>query len=229
MAIKQGPIELRVKEVRPEDSGALSAFFYRPANFEFEAGDWMDLAFADRNLRGGITYSISSSPTEIDIRITFRQGFSDSKKALQGLVAGEIVSILQYGNDYDFSLDRNRSSVLIAGGIGIAPLRSMIKELYDTQGRDEISLIYLSQQDTFLFKDELDKWSDKLPNLTVHYIQTRTINRKQRESIIKSLLPDLDQHFYIAGPKGMVEANEHLLIDMGVKLKNIRIDSFRGY
>jgi ferredoxin-NADP reductase len=92
-----------------------------------------------------------------------------------------------------------------------------------------VSIIYLNQNEDFLFKDELDRWSAELPNLSISYINTKDINRKKREKYIRFLVNDVDQNFYISGPPAMVEANEHLLIDMGVEVRNIRIDSFSGY
>jgi ferredoxin-NADP reductase len=87
----------------------------------------------------------------------------------------------------------------------------------------------MDQSGDFVFRKELERWAGALPGLTVTYIQTQTMNRKKREQTIKGLVKDTAQRFYISGPEGMVEAHEHLLIDMGVKPKNIRIDSFSGY
>jgi ferredoxin-NADP reductase len=222
-------IKLVVKSLRNEMLDYWSVVFERPAGFVFEAGDWIDLEFKEGSLKGGKTYSLSSSPTETDIVITFRKGLSELKRTLQSLQPGDEVYISQFGNDYDFQLNHNRSSVLIAGGVGIAPFRSMLKEILDHHSQNDVSLIYLNQNQTFLFEDEINDWSAKLPNLLVTYINTKDINRKKREKLIQSLIKDVFQNFYISGPPGMVESNEHLLIDMGVQIHNIRIDSFGGY
>jgi ferredoxin-NADP reductase len=198
-------------------------------NFIFETGDWIDIQFDGRKLSGGITYSISSSPTESLIRITFREGISEFKKALQSIHANDRLIISQYGNDYGFQLKKNQSSVLIAGGVGIAPFRSMLKEMYDNNQNSEVALIYLNQDENFLFKNELELWSKRLTNLSISYISTKDINRKKREKLVLSLIKSPNQNFYISGPPGMVESNEHLLIDMGVQVRDIRIDSFGGY
>lgn len=229
MVTKDQHMGLIVSRTKLETTGYRSIYFYRPANFIFEAGDWIDLEFIGRVLKGGITYSISSSPTEDEIRITFRDGLSEFKKALQNVKKNDLLHITQYGNDYGFQLNKNRSSVLIAGGVGIAPFRSMLKEMYDTNDKNEVTLIYLNQTDNFLFKEELDIWSNKLPNFSVTYISTNEISRKKREKLIFSLIKNIQQNFYVSGPPGMVESNEHMLIDMGVAVRNIRIDTFGGY
>jgi ferredoxin-NADP reductase len=229
VVIKNQHIAFRVKHTELDAPGYTSVFFEWPASFNFTAGDWIDLEFPDKQLKGGITYSLSSSPSELDLRISFRNGISEVKKALQSLPPNDTLFITQYGNDYDFALKNNRSSVLIAGGIGIAPFRSMLKEMADTNNKNTVTLIYLHQSDSFLFKQELDSWSSQLPNIAIHYIVTKDISRKKREKLVLSLIKDKGQNFYISGPPGMVENNEHLLIDAGVPIKNIRIDSFGGY
>jgi len=222
-------IEITTKEIESDQPAFWSIYFNRPANFTFEAGDWIDIEFKGKNLIGGKTYSLSSSPTESDIRITFREGVSQLKKSLQDVQPGDKLAITQYGNDYNFQLKKNQSSVLIAGGVGIAPFRSMLKEMFDNGDTNDITLIYLNQNDTFLFSDELDLWASRMPNLTIAYISTKDINRKKREKLIQSLVTSTRQNFYISGPPGMVESNEHLLLDMGVDIRDIRVDSFGGY
>lgn len=229
MVTKDQHIKLIVKNLEHEVLDYQTIVFDRPAGFVFEAGDWIDIEFSNGPLKGGKTYSISSSPSEVDIKITFREGLSELKRALQTLQPNDELYISQYGNDYDFQLNRNRSSVLVAGGVGIAPFRSMLKEMADNHDTNDVSLIYLNQNDYFLFKNELDLWTTQLPNLSITYINTKDINRKKREKLVQSLIDDVSQNFYISGPPAMIEANEHLLIDLGVQVSNIRIDSFGGY
>jgi ferredoxin-NADP reductase len=229
MVTKNQHIMLVVRRLEADVAGYYSIYFDRPNNFIFEAGDWIDIRSEGEPLRGGTTYSISSSPTEKQIRITFREGMSEFKRALQSVKPGDRFIISQYGNDYGLQLKKNQSSVLIAGGIGIAPFRSMLKEMYDNRDKNDITLIYLNQSEYFLFKDELDMWSKYLPTLSISYINTKEIQRKKREKRILSFIKSPHQNFYISGPPGMVESNEHLLIDAGVKVNDVRIDSFSGY
>ena len=229
MVTKNQYIPLSPIELIEDQPGYWSLYFSRPKNFDFHAGDWMDIHFENLELKGGITYSFSSSPTEAYLRISFREGISEFKKALQSITPDQQLYISQYGNDYDFQLKKNQSSVLIAGGVGIAPFRSMIKEMYDNKDKNEVTLIYLNQNENFLFRDELDVWSNNLPNVNLHYISTKELSRKKREKRILSLVKNPHQNFYISGPPGMVDSNEHLLLHSGVHVKDIRIDSFGGY
>ena len=229
MVTKDQHIPLIVRQLKCEGSDYWTIVCDRPVGFIFEAGDWIDIGIDGAILKGGKTYSISSSPSEDIIAITFRAGISEFKRALHKVQPGDRLFISQYGNDYNFQLNRHRSSVLIAGGVGIAPFRSMLKEMVDHHDRNQVTLIYLNQHDDFLFKMELDQWATQLPSLSIRYINTKDSNRKKREGLIQSFINDINQNFYISGPPAMVEANEHLLIDIGVHVRNIRIDSFGGY
>ena len=229
MVHKNQNIEISVKAIQPETPGYWSVIFERPAGFAFEAGDWIDLEFAAGKLQGGYTYSVASSPTEPHMMITFREGLSPFKNALRDVKPGDTLFIKQYGNDYGFQLKNNRSSVLIAGGVGVAPFRSMLKEMYDTRTRNDVHLIYLNQNENFLFQEKLDNWRQKLPNISIDYIVTKELSRKKREKQLKALITNTEQYFYIAGPPGMVENTQKFLTGLGVKDRNVKTDIFGGY
>jgi len=228
MAHQKVSIELTVKVVRPETAQHLSVVYERPRGFDYEPGDWIDLDFGSQ-LRGGKTYSLSSSPTEPDLVITFKEGLSEIKRALAGSQPGDTATVTAFGNDYSFQLDEHRTSVLIAGGVGVAPFRSMLKEMVDTDSRGSAHLVYLNQTGDFLFKDELDDWQRRLPDTTIRYVETRGVRRKDREKLLRDIIATDAHYYYIAGPEGMIESTEALLDTMGVDHDDIRIDIFGGY
>lgn len=230
MIHKNVKINLNIQSVELVDTACMTVYFERPIGFVYEPGDWIDVNFYDGNPNGGITYSVSSSPTEDILAITFKLGISPFKKRLQSLKPNDKMYISQYGNSYDFHLSKNRSSVLIAGGIGIAPFRSMLKEMSDTGNQNDVQLLYLNKDITFIFAHEIELWSKQLTNINVQYISTTQLSRKKREKLLIGVVNKNAHHYFIAGPEGMVEATEHLLIDaMNISPKDIRIDSFGGY
>ncbi|RJS47542.1 ferredoxin--NADP reductase [Nocardioides cavernaquae] len=222
-------IPLTVIARRPETPDHLTLVFQRPPRFEFEAGDWIDLEIPGQELAGGRTYSLSSSPGEPDLAITFKVGQSGFKRALQDLSPGDQLRMTAYGNDYDFSLRQHRSSVLIAAGVGVAPFRSMIAEMAETASGESAHLIYLNRTDEFLFKSELDGWSEQLSGVRINYVVTAGMKSKERRRILADSVDDAVHYYYIAGPPAMIEATEAVLMDAGADHHDIRIDSFDGY
>ncbi len=222
-------ITIVVKKILLETPGYRSIIFNRPIGFHYSSGDWIDIQCNNQILKGGITYSLSSSPTEPDLMITFKDGVSEMKKQLATIKPGAEVTIIQYGNDYKFTLKPNKPSMLIAGGVGIAPFRSMVREMVSLGSKDIVTLIYLHQTPEFIFKNEFDSWRRDLPGLNITYIVTSELKMKDRKKAILSAISSPHRSFYIAGPEGMVETTEHLLIDSGVDINDIKIDSFSGY
>ena len=158
MVYKNVNIGLTTIRSQQLDESTMTVYFERPIGFIYESGDWIDLQFYEEQPKGGITYSLSSSPTEPDLAITFRTGISPFKRKLQSLTPGDSLYISQYGNDYNFHLKDNRSSVLVAGGIGIAPFRSMLKEMHDTSNGNDVHLVYLDKGNSYAFAEEIDAW-----------------------------------------------------------------------
>ncbi len=222
-------ILLTVIARREETPDHLTVVFERTRGFTFEAGDWIDLELPGQDLAGGKTYSLSSSPGEPNLAITFKVGQSPFKRALQELSPGDRVRMTAYGNDYDFSLRQHRSSVLIAAGVGVAPFRSMIAEMAEAASSEEAHLIYLNRTDDFLFRDELDRWAKELPGVTVDYVVTAGMKSKERRRLLADSVSDAVHYYYIAGPPAMIEATEAVLMEAGADHDDIRIDSFDGY
>ena len=222
-------IPLVVIRNTPETEGYRSIFWERPKNFTFESGDWMELAFPGQLISGGSVYSFSSSPNEPYLRITFRDGISPFKKALQLLQPGDTILLTEYGNDYGFQLRDHGASILIAGGVGIAPFRSMIQEMYETGSKNQVLLIYFDSNGEYLFADEFIKWQQSLDGFQIYFINTKDVKRKERERLLKALIPKVDQRFYVSGPSGMILWTKGLLEANGVARKNIKVDDFGLY
>lgn len=117
-------IVLKVKELRQEATDYLSIVFERPRELIYEPGNWMDIRFPVPEFPVGKIYSFVSSPTEPDILISFGKGISKFKKALETVNPGDIMLITQHGTN-GFLLNKRYQSIFIAGGVGIAPFRSM--------------------------------------------------------------------------------------------------------
>jgi ferredoxin-NADP reductase len=228
MSVAEVDVPLVVTARRDETPDHVSVVFARPPRFDFAAGDWIDLAFK-QELSGGRTYSLSSSPTEPDLVITFKVGQSGIKKTLQTATPGDTYRITAFGNDYDFSLRRHRRSVLIAAGVGVAPFRSMVKEMYDASSTDTAHLVYLNRTPDFLFREELDHWCSQLPGVTISYVVTADMKSKERRRLLAATVGDAVHLYYVAGPPAMIEATETILMDAGVDHDDIRIDAFGGY
>lgn len=223
-------IRLRITERREEARDCLSLFFEKPHGFTYQPGDWMDIRFPTPEFPVGKTYSFASAPTEPDLRITFKKGVSPFKQRLEGAQLGETMLITQYGSN-GFVFDRRYPAVFIAGGVGITPFRSMLKELVDTGSRARIEMVYQNRTADFPFRAELDAWVRACPTFTTHYLASESAGRLTRASL-RRLLPGIANRqpkTYVAGPPGMVDRTVALLRALGVGEEDINTDHFTGY
>jgi len=177
-------------------------------------------------------FSLSSAPQENRVTITtywHGDNASNYKKALWNLQPGDNAKIRgPVGPMYARDLSAN--NILIAGGIGITPFRSMLVAA-DLLGEDiHATLLYANKSPgEVIFKDELDNLLKKLNNLAVTYIYSPTKISKDiiNESIGTGRLENTN--FYLSGPPNMLKTYKKMLKDIGISRKNIYSDPFMGY
>lgn len=221
-------MKLKIKSVKTEGDNYLSILFHKPKGFQFYPAQFIDVSVDIPNPDNSRIYSLSSSPTEDFLMITLRHGISDHKKKLQTLKSGDEITITHPSGTY--TLDESSPAVMLAGGVGIAPHRSMIKYAVDHNLDTPLTLIYSNSDENFIFKDELDSWQKQVPNLKIHYIITGKDGRLDAEKFTLYPIPySFTPIFYLAGPPSFVDDMEKILKSLGVDSTNIRLDSFDGY
>lgn len=108
--------------------------------------------------------SICSSPTQGDrIELTVRN-IGLVTNALKGFEAGDRLGIRgPFGNGFDYEAMKGQDVLFVAGGLGLAPTRSLIRYVLDT--RDDFGkvtiLVGARQPDLLLFRDELVQWTER--------------------------------------------------------------------
>jgi len=147
---------------------------------------------------------------------------------------GDEIVASQLAGDFVLPKDPRQKCVLIAGGVGVTPFRSMIKYLLDSHQRRPITLLYANKSvDDILYKDIFDRAEHELGIRTIYTVtdsdhlpvswsgQIGRINPK----MIKSLIPDYRRCiFYISGPKGMVDSFKESLNLMRIHNSQIKTD-----
>jgi ferredoxin-NADP reductase len=146
-----------------------------------------------------------------------------------------------YGPLGAFLLDTKRPAVLLAGGIGITPLRGMIRFAHDKSLPEERVLLYTSRSpEEFAFRSELDALAESDHRLHVHYSITRPEEAKspwtgRTGRISKAWIEETTHHlrdpaFYVCGLPEMVGDIVRLLQGpMGVPDDSIDYEVFRGF
>ena len=200
--------------------------------FAFKPGQYLEwtLNHSGADTRGSRRFfSIASSPTETNVMLLtkFANPGSSFKKALADMKPGE--EILASHLDGDFILPNDDSKlVLIAGGTGIAPFRSMIKNMIDTGSKKDIIFFYTSRTEADFALKDLFAQAEEF-GVKAHYIATDKEGFITPELIKKEVSDFMDRKFYVSGPEPMVEAYEKMLYAMGIPKNKVTRDYFEGY
>jgi ferredoxin-NADP reductase len=186
------------------------------------------------------SFSLSSSPSEPGaIAITCRISDTPFKQALATKSLGETGVI--FGPLGGFLFNRERPAVFLAGGIGITPLRGMIRFAHDTEAPQERVLLYTSRSpEELLFQSELDSLAGSNDRLRVHYSVTRAPDAKppwtgRTGRISRAWIEETTRHlrhprFYVCGLPEMVHDMVQLLQEpMGVPEESVEYEVFRGF
>ena len=226
-------MKLRLKEQLSEFVGTKTFIFEAEEPTTWRAGQYIHYTLHHTNPddRGDERwFTISSAPYEKEIKITTRissdQG-SSFKKALQGLkLDQEIEADIPKGK---FVVDDpSKNYIFVAGGIGITPFHSILKQI-DHDGKEiNVELLYANRnEDDIPYRDELETLSKNHKNFNITYF---TGDKKINEETLKEFGEKLkDPIYYISGPEPMVEAFETTLKHIGIDEEHSKLDFFPGY
>lgn len=234
---------LKLKEKKMLAPGIFEFIFSSGVKPDFKPGQYFEWTLPTKQTdnRGNRRFfTVASSPNEdLMIGVKVSENSSSFKKELLSLDSKSQIVASSLAGDFTLPEDKNKKLVFIAGGIGVTPFRSILKNLLEKNEKRDIVLFYTSlSEKEFVFKDVLNEAQEKL-GVKVVYIITdeKSIPEKWRgekgfinEDMLKKWAPDFRQRlFYLSGPNKMVDSYKSLLRRLGVSEKNIVTDYFPGY
>jgi len=131
--------------------GTMAFQFEKPRAFVFKAGQYTDVTLTgcqpqrDPSERLTHTFSIASSPLEDKLLLTTRMRDTPLKRVMSTLAIGSTVEIGEAMGSFSLHNNTARPAVFIAGGIGIAPFRSMLTYATEERLRHQIVLFYVNR------------------------------------------------------------------------------------
>jgi len=213
------------------------------ASFEFRAGQHADFVFThpcagseSDNFR---TFSLACSPLDKrPVMIAMRMRRTSFKSALKAAALGTKFIVSRPRGSFTLHRDITRTAVFIAGGIGIAPIRSILQQATQERLPHKLYLFYSNREaDDAAFLEEFESMTAQNPNFTL--IPTVTGHRTiawpyekghiNREMLTRYLLGLNGPIYYVAGPSGMVTAMTDLLTSSGVSDDDVKTEEFGDY
>ena len=206
------------------------AFRFKPSEpLAYTAGQYVrvELPHDNPDKEGTMRwFTNSAAPYEGIMQITTRVTDSTFKQALSKLEPGNELQVIEAPEGDFVWQDSAMPLVFVAGGIGVTPFRSILRQRAHNGLPLAITLVYGSRTTDVPFKDELTQWSQKDPQLKVHYAVGEPLTA---ESLIK-LVPNLNLSLvYLSGPEPMVEALGSDLKKHGLPENQLKQDFFPNY
>lgn len=139
----------------------------------FTAGQYLTVLLPGHEPAEGKLYSISSAPYEPQLTLTIKQMGKFSQALLELPVGGHLTTTAPYGFFYP-EADDEGSLVFLAGGIGITPIYSIIKQLVHDEDQRPLHLHYSNQTEAdIVFAKGIKSLQTKSDNLHVAHYLTR--------------------------------------------------------
>jgi ferredoxin-NADP reductase len=236
--------DTQLVERREIAEGTMAFHFARPAGFQFKPGQSVRITLVDppeTDVKGNArAFSIASAPGEDRLMIATRMRDTAFKRVLKTM--GPRAKVQIRGPAGKFALDEGatRPCAFLAGGIGITPFISMLRQATTEKSGRKLYLFYGNRRpEDAAFLDELQPLQARNPNYRL--IATMAEMEKSRQPwtgetgfIGKDLLARYLADFaapayYIAGPPAMVETMQEMLASVGVNAEDVRTDEFYGY
>ena len=217
--------------------------FEKPAGFKYRAGQfvhvWLDVDSAQRkeNVR---SMSLASAPCENHLATCMRMTGSAWKQKMTSLALGDTIEISEARGILQLTLqpeDVSKTAVMIAGGIGVVPFRSMVKqEMYDKTGREMVLFYFSRTKEDAAYFDELKGYQNDrfrmVPSFTdpaTPADETYERGHLTRDMLCKYITDTIHAIFYVVGTATMVDGVCRTLIESGISEEQIRRELFTGY
>jgi predicted ferric reductase len=183
----------------------------------------------------GHPYSLSAAPTRDTLRITVKD-LGDASCGLGAVRPGTRVALEgPYGRLHD-GVRTRRKVLLLAGGIGVTPLRGLLESLPQDAG--DVTLVYrASDEADLVLKAEIETLADQRGARVFYAIGPRVTERHSwlpeaaaalsDEDALRQLVPDVADHdVYLCGADGWMDAAERALLAAGVPRDAIHLERF---
>ena len=236
--------EVMLKGHEDVAEGTMAFRFEKPAGFSFKPGQAIDIALINPPAEANSThrvFSLVSAPFEEELTVATRmRDGSAFKRVLKTLPPNAKIKLKGPLGDMTLHEDRARSAAFIAGGIGITPFMSMLRQAVHDRLAHRLFLLYSNRRpEDAAFLAELQSLEQQNKNFRLLATMTAMDKSAQawrgergvlNENSVKRFVGDaVAPIYYLAGPPVMVDAMSGVLRRAGVRDEDVRSEEFYGY
>ena len=231
---RDGFVQVPVIAVLDQTHDIRSFRLARPKGFDFQAGQYLTLAFGVNGERVLRCFSISSAPEtsdHLEISVKRRGTVSSALHSLAGVQS--LLSIKPPAGRFVYPGEDERPLLLLAGGVGCTPLMSMLRHAAAASPSRQVTyLISVRTARDIAFLQEIARLRQQSPRIRVGVTLTResrpgfSSGRIDR-ALLRRAAPDPEHtHVCICAPPPMLEEMKGLLAELGVPAGQMRWEVF---
>jgi ferredoxin-NADP reductase len=224
--------------------GTMAFKFEKPAGYSFMAGqatDWTLIDPPETDAEGNSrSFTICAAPDDAFLRLATRMRDTAFKRTLKNMKVGDTISIDDPWGEFTLHEDTTIEAVFLAGGIGVTPSISVIRDAA-LSGASRMITLFLSNRrpEDAPFMGELEEATKHNDSIRIIASMTEMEKSSQKwdgekgfidKAMLQRHLPNINKPiYYIAGPPQMVAAMKDVLLKAGIDETKIRLDDFLGY
>jgi predicted ferric reductase len=216
----------RLERVVAERGETTTLVLVPPSRFRFEPGQfaWFAVGRSPFSITQHPFSFASSAERDDEVAIAVK-ALGDFTSTVSRLEPGTTVYVDGPHGVFSIDQDEGPGFGLIAGGVGIAGLISMIRTLADRHDVRPVLLFYANREwDGVAFRDELEQLKDRLDLTVVHVLEPEYVTAE----VLSAHLPPGYRRFqyFICGPDPMMDAAEAALMELGVPAERVHTERF---
>ncbi|MDI6916634.1 MAG: FAD/NAD(P)-binding protein [Thermoplasmatales archaeon] len=193
-------------------------------NFDYKPGQFVEIGVFGY---GEAPISITSSPSTKDYFELCIKNMGNVTNKLHQMKKNDMVYVRgPYGNSFPFDEVKNKDILFVAGGIGLAPLRSLINEMLAHRNEfGKIQALYGARTpEDMIFTDELEEWSKRIKVLTT--VDKGDFRWKGNVGVVGTLLTNIKAETenavaFVCGPPIMIKFVIQDIVKLGFRDENI--------
>ena len=207
-------------------------------SFTFLPGQYLTLTADIKGKRVRRSYTIASAPTQrdyVEITVKREDHGAESRQLHDHVTTGDLIEVSGPLGAFTFTGNKSESIVLIAGGVGITPMMSVIRYLTDRSYPGDIFFLYGARAiEHFIFREELEYLQSRHPNLHVFATMSQSDGVSwtgatgpiSKEFIAKSVPHIVRLRVHLCGPIPMMQAVKAALDELDVPKAQIKTEAF---
>ncbi len=227
----------RVASLRKLADDVMEMSLTLPANqrLAFKAGQFIEFILRDRSRRA---FSIANSPSndeEIQLHIRHVEGGTFTSHVFDEMKEKAILRFEGPFGSFHISEFSNSPLILIAGGTGFAPIKSMVEQLIEEGDTRPIQLYWGARAKVDLYRNDLpEKWAFQHEHINYMPVLSEPKGDDDWQgrtgfvhtAVIEDFADLSGFDVYVAGPPPMVDAAKESFVKQGLAKDRLFSDSF---